>query len=291
MRLAKICCAAASVAAFLAFPAAAQTPARTLTRFQSAEEVQLRDVVGFVRVIPENRSDVAVGWTNGENAPAPQYRVSRRRLIVNGQLRRQIRGCRVVGENGLEVQTARRRLSGDELPVIELRVPQRAVVSASGAFRMDFRAAQSARIQLSGCGDAKVARVDDEAEISVSGSQDLTLNEAGEATISVAGAGDVALGAIHDGLTLSIAGAGDVTAERVDGPTSITVQGAGDVRIEDGNATTLSVVIAGGGDVIHGGEARSLDAVILGGGDVRVHHVDGEINRRVLGGGEIIVGR
>lgn len=312
MRLVETCRATVLAAAFFAAPAWGQTPqapappqaaeppagasvvprARTLTRFADASEVQLRDVAAYVRVIPENRGDVAVGFVNAGSLPAPDYRVSRRRLIIDGKLRRQIRSCRVSGGEGFEVQTSRYgRLSGAELPVIEVRVPQNAVVAASGAVRLHMAPAQSANVRLDGCGDADIVRVENEAELAVSGTQDVRLYEAGEATVSLAGAGDVVLGAVREGLTLSLAGAGDFTATRVDGPTSIAIQGAGDVTIRDGRATTLSVVIAGGGDVVHNGSAESLDAVILGGGDVRVRRVEGEISRRVLGGGEVVVGR
>ncbi len=300
MRLVETCRAAAFATLFMATPAWAQTPAveppaahaRTLTRFRDATEVQLRDVVGVVRVIPENRNDVAIGWINEGATPAPDYRVSRRRLIVDGQMRRQVRSCRVTSGDGFEVDTARLgRLSGAALPVIELRVPQNAVVAVSGAVRMHVAPAQDLDIRLEGCGDADIVRVEDEAEISISGSQDVRLYEAGQASVAIAGSGDVVLGAVHNGLTLSVAGSGDVTAANVDGPTSIAIQGSGDVTIRDGHATSLSIVIAGGGDVSHGGTAENLDAVILGGGDVRVRHVEGEINRRVLGGGEVVVGR
>ena len=297
MRLVETCCAAAFAVALMAAPAWGQTTteaprARTLTRFANATEIQLRDIVGFVRVIPENRNDVAIGFVNVGALPPPDYRMSRRRLIVDGNLRRQIRNCRVVGADGFEVQTTRQgRLTGAALPVIEVRVPQNAVVSVSGAVRLHVAPAQAAHIRLDACGDADIARVQDEAEIAISGSQDVRLYEAGEATVSIAGSGDATFGVVHDGLTVSIAGSGDVTVARADGPTSIAVQGSGDVTIREGDATSLSVVIAGGGDVSHGGSARTLDAVILGGGDVRVRHVEGEINRRVLGGGEVVVGR
>lgn len=303
MRLVEACRAAAFAALVLATPGWAQTPpapvadapaahARTLTRFRNATEVQLRDVAAFVRVIPENRTDVAIGWVNAGATPAPDYRVSRRRLIVDGKMRRQIRGCRVIGGNEFEVETTRLgRLSGAALPVIELRVPQNAVIAASGAVRMHVAPAQALDIRLDGCGDADIVRVEGEAEIAISGSQDVRLYEAGQASVAIAGSGDVVLGAVHNGLTLSVAGSGDVTAASVDGPTSIAIQGSGDVIIRSGHATSLSVVIAGGGDVSHGGTAENLDAVILGGGDVRVRHVEGEINRRVLGGGEVVVGR
>ncbi len=300
MRPIETCCAAALMALLLTLPAAAQTPepaaalahARTLTRFQNASEVQLRDIAAIVRVMPENRTDVAVGFVNTGTLPAPEYRMSRRRLIINGKLNRQIRSCRTLEGNGFEVTTARQgRVTGAALPVIELRVPQNAIVSAGGAVRLHVGAAQSAHIILTGCGDADIERVEDEVELSISGSQDVRLYEAGEATISVAGSGDVVVGAVHDGLTISVAGSGDVVAARVDGPTSVAVQGSGDVTIRDGRATSLSVVLAGGGDFVHNGTAQTLDAVILGGGDVRVRHVEGEINRRVLGGGDVVVGR
>ncbi|MBX3431671.1 MAG: DUF2807 domain-containing protein [Hyphomonadaceae bacterium] len=302
MRLAETCCSAAALLTLAcAAPAHAQAPpqeaprlerAQTLTRFAEAEEVQLRDIAAVVRVIPENRNDVAIGYVNVGATPAPEYRVTRRRLIVDGKLRRQIRSCRAVGASGFEVQTTRQgRLSGGEIPTIEVRVPQNATVSASGAVRLWIGAAQAAHVRFDACGDAEIVHVEDEAEISVTGSGDLRLGSAGRAEIAVAGAGDVALGEIHNGLNVSVAGSGDITADRVDGPTSIAVQGAGDVTIRDGHATSLSVVIAGGGDITHGGSAGTLDAVILGGGDVRVRHVDGEINRSVLGGGEVVVGR
>jgi hypothetical protein len=193
MRLVETCCAAALAIATFTGSASAQTPpaapqavartapaapvarARTLTRF-SATSVQLRDVAAFVRVIPENRTDVAVGFVNEGVLGAPEYRVSRRRLIIDGKLRRQIRNCRVSGADGFEVETSRRgRLSGSQLPTIELRVPQNAIVSASGAVRMNVAPAQNATIGLGGCGDADIVRVEDEVTVSVSGSQDVRL--------------------------------------------------------------------------------------------------------------------
>lgn len=299
MRLAETCSAAALAALLFTAPAAAQTPepapaqhARTLTRFSQASEVQLRDFAGFVRVIPENRNDVAVGFANAGVTPAPDYRMSRQRLIIDGKLRRQVRSCRVIGQDEFEVETSRHgRLTGAQLPVIELHVPQNAVVAVGGASRVQVAPAQAARIRLDGCGDAEIARVAGEAEIAIAGSQDLRLIEAGSAEIAIAGSGDVTIGAVRNGLNVSVAGSGDVVAGRADGPTSIAIQGSGDVTIRDGRATSLSVVIAGGGDINHGGSAETLDAVILGGGDVRVHHVEGEISRSVLGGGEVVVGR
>jgi len=272
--------------------AAPNAPApHTWQRYAQAAKVQLRDVAAFIRIRPENRSDVLVAVHNTGPLPAPTFRIARDRLVIDGRLRRQFRGCRVVGP-GFEVTTARQgRLSNDQLPVIDLRVPQNAVVSASGAVRLQMGPSQTAEVAINGCGDADIERVAGEAEISLAGSPDLRLYDAGTTTVSVAGAGDIIAGVIRDGLTLSIAGAGDFVAARADGPTRIAIQGAGDVTIRDGRATTLSVVIAGAGDVVHNGSAEQLDAVILGAGDVRVRRVEGAVTRRVLGGGEVVVGR
>jgi hypothetical protein len=263
--------------------------AQQWTRFDAAE-VTLRDVAALVRVRPEDREDIAVSIVNEGRLPAPELRVSRGRLVIDGKLRRQIRSCRVDGDDFVVVTSRQGRLHAAQLPVIELRVPSHAVVSAGGAVRLHLAPAQTADVNLSGCGDADIVSVAGEADVSVSGAGDLRLYEAGQADVRVAGAGDVMLGVVRSGLTVSIAGAGDLVAARADGPTNIALQGAGDVTIRDGHATTLSVAIAGAGDVTHNGSAERLDAVILGSGDVRVRQVSGEVTRRVLGGGEVVVG-
>ncbi len=272
-------------------PAAPASVAENWLRYPDARQVQLRDVAAIVRVTPESRSDVAVAIVNHGPLPNPEIRISGNRLIIDGELRRRIRSCRADGDN-FEVEVSRYgRLRNRDLPVIEVRLPQHAEVSAGGAVRLYMAAAESAKVRLDGCGDADLVRVEHEADIAVSGSPDLRLYDAGTATVAVAGAGDVVLGVVREGLTLSIAGAGDIVAARADGPTNIAVQGAGDVTIRDGRASTLSVVLTGAGDVTHNGSAQTLDVVILGAGDVRVREVSGAVNRRVLGGGDVIVGR
>lgn len=302
MRLVAILCFAVSA---LAVSASAQTPpaapaapapvlgltAQNFARYERASEVQLRDVAAIVRVRPENRTDVAIAVINSGPLAAPRLRMSGRKLVIDGGLRRQIRSCNV-HNNIFSVQTARNGvLRTAELPTIELRVPQNAVVSANGAVRMRIGAAQSATISLAGCGDADIDRIADSGEVAVSGSSDVRIADAGELEAAVAGSGNVSAGLVRNGLTVSVAGSGDFIGARVDGPTNIALQGSGDVTIRDGRATTLSIAIAGSGDVIHNGSAQRLDAAILGSGDIRVRRVDGEINRRVIGGGEVTVGR
>lgn len=259
---------------------------------QAATEVHIRDLAGFVVVTPEDRTDVAVSVRNPGPLPAPELRLNRGRLNIDGKLRRQIRSCRVRDANGLEVQINRHgRLTAAQLPTIQLRVPRDVELTAGGAVRTRVGPSQSLMLRVDGCGDVDVERVAGAAEISVAGAPDVRLYEAERATISVAGAGDVTVGLVRSGLTVSIAGAGDLVAQRVDGPTSIAVQGAGDVVIRGGSASTLAVAIAGAGDVTHNGSAERLDAAIVGAGDVRVARVTGQVTRRVLGSGDVIVGR
>lgn len=270
-------------------PAAPASVARHWTTYE-AREVTIRDVAALVRVTPEDRTDIALSIVNDGPLPAPQVRVSRGRLTVDGQLRRQIRSCRVHGAD-FEVVTSRQgRLHAAQLPVIEARVPQRAVVATGGAVRLHLAPAASANVRVEGCGDADLVGVEGRAEIALGGAPDVRLYEAGSAEVSVAGSGDVVAGVVNSGLTVSIAGSGDFTAAHADGPINIALQGSGDVLIRDGRATTFSVAIAGSGDVIHNGSAERLDAVILGSGDVRVRRVTGEVTRRVLGSGEVFVG-
>lgn len=273
--------------ALLAAPAAAQ-PETDWNRF-AAREIQLRDVAALVRVTPENRRDVAVRIRNPGPLPAPQLRLSRARLTIDGNAGR-IRSCRTLENGGFEATVDRRgRLQTAQLTVIELRVPQDVVVSVSGAVRMHVGAAQSLRARVAGCGETEIESLAGAADLSVAGAPDVRLYEAESARISLAGAGDVLLGAIRNGLTVSIAGAGDVTAAHVDGPTSIVIQGAGDVTIREGRADPLTVTVAGAGDVIHNGVAASLNVTVVGAGDVRVRRVEGEVSRRVLGSGDVVV--
>lgn len=282
--------APASPPAPAAAPAAPAAPALRFYRY-NATELEIRDTVAFVRVHPENRADIAVSIVNPSSLPAPQLRTSRNRLLViDGQLRRRVRGCHTGAQGRFDVNVSNVGwLRTEQIPIIEVRVPQNAQVSAGGAVRLTMGRAETADVTLDGCGDADLEGVAGDVNLAIAGSSDVRLYDAGMASISLAGDGDATVGVIRNGLTVSIAGSGDLTASRVDGPTNIAVQGSGNVTIRDGHAGVLSVAIAGEGDVIHNGVADRLDAAILGSGDVRVRRVTGQVTRRVLGGGDIVV--
>lgn len=267
---------------------AAQPPApAAVWRTYAAGEVQLRDLAAIVRVVPEERRDIAARVTNNGPLQAPDLRVSRGRLIIDGALHRVT--CSGDDED-FSVNVNRRRVRAAALPHIELRVPSDVVISSEGAAQISVAPARSVRVHLVGCSEGNFERVRDNADISIAGgSGDLHVVEAGSAAVQVAGGGDVMLGAIRSGLDVSVAGSGDVLVGRADGPTNIAIQGSGDVQIRAGRATTLTVAIAGSGDVAHLGSAERLDASIIGSGDVSVARVSGEVSRRVLGSGEIVV--
>lgn len=265
-------------------------PNLTFRRY-NATELQIRDVAAFVRIHPESRADISVAIINPSALPAPQIRTARNKLIIDGQLRRRIRGCRTGAQGRFDVNVSGAGwLRTEQIQIIEVRVPERADISVGGATRVNMGRAESADVALSGCGDADLEGVTGEIDLAVAGSTDVRLYDAGTASVSLAGDGDATLGVVRNGLTVSIAGSGDLIASRADGPTNIAVQGSGDVTIRDGRASVLSAAIAGSGDVIHNGVADRLDAAILGSGDVRVRRVTGQVTRRVLGGGDIVVG-
>jgi hypothetical protein len=262
------------------------------SRYPNASEVVLRNVAAYVRVRPEDRSDVAIAIVNHGPLAAPTIRRSGPRLIVDGRQRGQIRGCTVSGAAAFEVELARAgRLSGARLPIIELRVPERAFVNVTGAARVHVGSAESAKIGLDGCGDVDIERVEGDAEISVSHDATMRIYDVGDLVAVVAGEGSIGAGIVRDSLTVSIAGPGRFNAARADGPTSFVIQGPGEATVRDGEAEELSVVINGPGKVTHNGTAESLDVFIVGGGEVRVRDVEGQISRRVIGGGEVYIGR
>ena len=261
-------------------------------RYPRASEVSLQNVAAYVRIRPSDREDVAVAIVNPGSLEAPTVRVSGRRLIIDGRQRGRIRGCSTRGTTGFEVDLARPgRVGGEQLPIIEIRVPEHAIVAASGAMRMHVTAADTAEIHFDACGDIDVERVHDTADVSVSHEGTMRIHDAGELEARVAGNGEIMAGYIRDGLTVSIAGIGRFQAARADGPANLVVQGPGELTIRSGATEALTVVLNGTGRVIHNGTAESLDAFVVGPGLVRVRDVEGETVRRVIGGGEIHVGQ
>ena len=261
-------------------------------RYPNAREVQLTNLAAFVRIRPEDRADVAVAIINPGPLEAPNVRGVGHRLVVDGRRQGRVRGCTVRGAAGFEVQFAGvGPIVSSQLPIVEIRVPERAIVSARGAMRLHITRAESTQLAFDACGDVVVDRVSDEAEISISHNARLRIFEVGTLEASIAGNGEVVAGYVRDALTVSIAGPGRFQAARAEGPANFVIQGPGEAIVRGGDLEDMTVVINGPGSVDHGGSAESLDAFIVGGGSVRVRDVDGDVTRRVIAGGDVIVGQ
>lgn len=256
----------------------------------NAAEVEIKDAVARVTVIPENRSDIKVEIIS-PNARLPlEVRTRGDQTIVDGDLDRKIRSCRGSGE-GRSVEV---RGVGDvawrEMPQIVIRTPRDARVEAGGAVFGSVGRSASLTLSNAGCGDWTVGNVAGAMKIRQAGSGDTRTGTAGSASIRVAGSGDVATADVAGALDIDIAGSGAVAAKSVQGALSVSIAGSGDVTIGGGRATTVNASIAGSGDVDFRGVADSVKARIAGSGDVRVREVKGEVSKSVMGSGNVTIG-
>lgn len=270
----------------------------------SAGEVQIRDAVARVVVIPEaGRTEIAVEIVPG-TTDLPALQVTRRGddVRIDGDLRRRVRNCRRSGlvlSDHVSPTDVPSNLTVDvrghgeirvaDTALITVRTPMDVEIDASGAVWGAIGRADSVELGAGGCGDWTVGNVARNLTIAVGGSGDVRAGTAQDLEIAVGGSGDVRTGAVR-GLEVSIAGSGDVDVASIDGPAEVNIAGSGDVVIRGGRATTLEVAIAGSGEVTLDGDAGSVEASIVGSGDVNVASVSGRIDRSVMGSGAVNVG-
>lgn len=256
---------------------------------EAQTELVVRDAAARVVVLPEDRIDVSV-TVNQPASALPRIMQSRDgdRLILDGHIGRNV-NCR--GGRGRPTQ-----VTGDfgtvdaaQLPQIVARVPRNAVVSAGPAVWGEIGRAQSATLNLAGCGDWFVAHVSGPLQVNAAGSGDVRTGNAQSVRVRVAGSGDVRVRTISGEFTADVAGSGDVRAEQTNGAVRVRVAGSGDVIVESGRAPELSAQVAGSGDVRFNGRAERVSAQIAGSGDVTVRSA-GSVTRAVVGSGRVTVG-
>lgn len=269
---------------------AALTGALAAAGVASAAEVEIKDAVARVTVIPENRSDIKVEIIQ-PNARLPlEVRTRGGQTIVDGDLDRKIRNCSGSGEN----RTVEVRGVGDvawrEMPQIVVRTPRDARVEAGGAVFGAVGRSASLTLSNAGCGDWTVGNVEGAMKIRQAGSGDTRTGSAGSVSLRVAGSGDVATADVRGAADIDIAGSGSVAVRSVQGSLEVSIAGSGDVTVAGGRATTMNVSIAGSGDVDFRGTADSLKARIAGSGDVRAREVKGEVSKSIMGSGAVTVG-
>lgn len=297
-----------------AYLVAAATAALALAGVAHAGEVEIRNAVARVVVIPEDRTDIAVEIEHGSSG-LDRLTVTRRGadVIIDGGLSRNaVRNCtsgpanaRQPGEGARVEVRGHGTLSVSDTPLVVVRTPREVDVSAgeSGGRLRIFglrsgsggavygaigRGASSIELGNRGCGDWTVANTDGELDISNSGSGTVRAGTSRSLDLSVAGSGDVSAGATGDA-EIAIAGSGNVTVAAT-GSTDVAVAGSGNLRIGHLQGDRMEVSIAGSGDVqVDGGEVRSLEVSIVGSGDVVFNGRAGDVRASIAGSGDVRV--
>ena len=271
----------------------------------NAADVEIKDAVARVVVVPEDRTDVAVEVVQGSSG-LPAIKVSRTgsgKLIIDGDLgRNRIRGCNGRGAaaspgagplDSMGDVTVRVRDRGEirmsAAPIITIRTPRDVDVKAGGAVFGWIGRANSVDLSNAGCGDWTVGDVRGALDLAQAGSGDTRAGSSASLEVSIAGSGDVVAGRTG-ALEVKIAGSGDVQVAAINGKADVSIAGSGGVTVRGGRATVVEASIAGSGDVRIDAPADSLSASIMGSGDVRVQSVSGQVSRKVMGSGNIRIG-
>lgn len=292
----------AAAAAAVAFAGAAQ-----------AAEVEIRNAVARVVVIPEDRADIAVEIEHGASG-LDRLSVTRRGddVFIDGGLERNaVRNCSSgpanatqPGEGATVDIRGHGRIRVSDTPLVVVRTPRDVDVTAgrtggrsriinigrSGSGGAVFgsigRGARSIELSNRGCGDWTVANTDGELDIGNAGSGSIRAGTSGSLDLSVMGSGGVTVGATGDA-DISVMGSGDVT---VAGARSadISIMGSGDVRINALQGGAMDVSIMGSGDVhVGGGSAGNVDVSIAGSGGMRFDGRAGDVNVSIAGSGDV----
>ncbi|GAD60375.1 DUF2807 domain-containing protein [Brevundimonas sp. BAL450] len=298
-----------------AYLVAAATAALALAGVAHAGEVEIRDAVARVVVIPEDRTDIAVEIEHGSST-LDRLTVTRRGsdIIIDGGLSGSaVRNCtsgpanaRQPGEGARVEVRGHGTINVSDAPLVVVRTPRDVDVDAGrsggrsrllgivrggsggAVFGSIGRGASSIELGNRGCGDWTVANTDGDLDISNSGSGTIRAGTSRTLDLAVAGSGDVSAGATGDA-DIAITGSGNVTLAAT-ASTDVAVAGSGNLRIGRVQGDAMDVSIAGSGDVrVDGGEVRSLDVSIVGSGDVVFNGRAGDVSASIAGSGDVRV--
>jgi hypothetical protein len=267
--------------------AAYVTPAPgRLSETYSETSVRIRGAAAVVKVLPEDRADVALTIENPGQAPMPVVERREGAVLVDGRLARRI-DCLSEGRVKLRGYGV---LSREQLPTITVRAPRHLSLSFAGAVQGEIGPAESLVLSLSGCGDTTAGDVSDRLEVRNMGSGDFTAGAARSADIAMAGSGSAKLGAIAESLDVKIAGSGDVEAASLRGQLDVRMPGSGELVIRGGAVTRADASIMGSGSVTVDAPVQTLNVSIMGSGDVLVSDQVGDVDASIMGSGDVVVG-
>lgn len=257
-----------------------------------AAEVEIKDAVARVTVIPENRNDIKVEFISTHPNLPLQVRTLGGKTIVDGNLDHKIKSCNSGGGRANVTVSGLGQVTYADMPQVVIRTPRDVEVEAGGAVFGSVGKSESLELSNAGCGDWTVANVTGRLKLSVAGSGDTRVGSAGETSLRVAGSGDVSTREVRGPLEVHVAGSGDVWVASLTGDgLDVKVAGSGNVTVAGGRASSVNAAVAGSGDVDFQGAAQTLKARIAGSGDVKVRSVSGNVSKAVVGSGDVIVGR
>jgi hypothetical protein len=278
----------------------------------SADAVDVTAAALHLVVIPEDRTDVDVEVKPGATIAAPDVRLERGRVVVDGQLRGRINGCRGGGADRLSDVTIRGlgRVPVQSLPEVVVRVPRTVKLRASGAILARVGASAGGSMAFEGCGAATVADVSGALDLSLvgsgdvdaadvkgpltaalNGSGDIRIGAAGPARLKIQGSGDLTVARASGDLEARLAGSGDLSVGAVSARSgALSLSGSGDVVVAGGRIETLAMTLAGSGDMRFGGHAGVVSTALAGSGDISVRSADKIASRTKSGSGDIRIG-
>ena len=221
----------------------------------AADTVELRSVMAILKVLPEDRGDIAVSVQGGTSQPARSVQASLidGGLVIDGGLGEAPHRCRArfTGQ-GAAVAPGLAPVPAADLPVIILHTPRDLKLVVRGVVAAEIGDLRSGDIRIDGCGDARIGDV------------------ARDLTVTLNGFGDVDVGQVSGGLAAALEGVGDLTIRSV--------------------RADAALRLAGEGDLTTGALAGALDARMIGGGVMTVASVGAGATVRAPGSGRVDLG-
>lgn len=118
---------------------------------------------------------------------------------------------------------------------------------------------------------------------------DAKLGRVQSAKIDIAGAGDIKIASIKETLGIDIAGAAEIRVGQSNGPVAVDIAGSGEVVVDSGQASSFDVDIAGSGEVTFMGHVVNPNIEINGSGTVTVGSYSGNLRQDINGSGDFVV--
>ena len=257
---------------------------------QAAPRLEIRGFAGRVTIIPEARTDVAVGFLKNSLVAPVKVRRSGDLTVIEGGLENRIKGCPLIdGVHQVRVSGVG-NLSPKELPNLLIRTPRNLRVVAGGGVSGVVGRTDSLELENRGCGNWTIANVRGRLRLTQVGAGQLSVGAAGESDLNVAGGGRIAVRSVAGILTAVSTGEGSVSVAELDGPMVGRIAGSGLIDVKQGGAPEVNVQVAGSGAMRFGGSAGAVIATVTGEGEVDVAHASGPVTRRIYGAGQIRVG-